>query len=116
MNTISKTRLVTDVTAGGTTLHRVPAVRWAVTTDNATAHIDLVASTAIVAVKGDRRDIATLLASLINMGFDLDVDEDDQHLEWMVGYSGHVWAVASETIIDHCRAALDAYSEPIPVV
>lgn len=115
MNTITKTHLTLDITVGGTTLHRVPAVRWAVTTGDATAHIDLVASTAIVAAKGDHRDIATLLAAMTAMGFDLDVDEDDQRLEWMVGYSGHVWAVASETIIDHCQAALDAYSGPIPV-
>lgn len=115
MNTITKTHLVIDVTAAGTTLHRVPAVRWSIITDDATAHIDLVASTAIVAAKGDRRNISALLAAMTAMGFDLDVDEDDQHLEWMVGYSGMVWGVLPETIIDHCQAALDAYSEPIPV-
>lgn len=115
MNTITKTHLVTDVTAAGTTLHRVPTTRWAVTTGDATAHIDLVASTAIVAAKGDRRHIATLLAALTAMGFDLDVDEDDQRLEWMIGYGGRVWAVPSDVIIDHCEAALDAYCTPCPV-
>lgn len=115
MNTITKTHITIDITAGGTTLHWVPATRWAVTTGDATAHIDLVASTAIVAAKGDRRDIATLLAALTAMGFDLDVDEGEQHLEWMIGYGGSVWGVAPETIIDHCKAALDAYQTPIPV-
>lgn len=115
MNTITKTHITTDITVGGTTLHWVPAVRWAVTTGGTTACIDLVASTAIVAARGDRRDIATLLAALTAMGFDLDVDEDDQRLEWMVGYSGRVWGVAPEVIIDHCQAALDAYCTPCPV-
>lgn len=115
MNTITKSRLLIDVTAAGTALHRVPAVRWTVTTGNTTAHIDLVASTAIVAAMGDRRDIATLLAALTAMGFDLDVDEDDQRLEWMIGYSGSVWGVAPEVIIDHCNATLDAYRTPCPV-
>lgn len=114
MNTITKTHLVTDVTAGGTTIHRVPTIRWTVTTGNATAYIDLVVSTAIVAAMGDRRNIATLLAALTAMGFDLDVDEDDQRLEWMIGYGG-VWGVAPEVIIDHCKAALDAYCTPCPV-
>lgn len=115
MNTITKTHLTLDITVGGTHLHWVPAVRWAVTTGDVTAHIDLVASTAIVAAKGDRRGIATLLAALTAMGLDLDVDEDDQRLEWMIGYSGRVWGVAPEVIIDHCNAALDSYQEPIPV-
>lgn len=115
MNTITKTHITIDITVGGTTLHWLPAVRWSVTTDNATAHIDLVASTAIVAAKGDRRHIATLLAALTAMGFDLDVDEDDQRLEWMIGYGGRVWGVAPDTIIDHCKAALDAYCTPCPV-
>ena len=115
MNTITKTHLVTDVTAGGTTLHRVPTTRWTISNDEGVASIDLVASTAIVAVKGDRRGIAALLASMTAMSLDLDVDEDDQHLEWMVGYSGRVWAVASETIIDHCEAALAPYQETYPV-
>lgn len=115
MNTITKTNITIDITVGGTTLHWVPAVRWSVTAGGATAHIDLVVSTAIVAAEGDRRDIATLLAALTAMGFDLDVDEDDQRLEWMIGYSGRVWGVAPETIIDHCQAALDAYCTPYPV-
>lgn len=115
MNTITKTHITIDITVGGTSLHWVPAVRWTVTTGSTTAHIDLVASTAIVAATGDRRDIATLLAALTAMGFDLDVDEDDQRLEWMIGYSGRVWGVAPEVIIDHCNAALDSYQEPIPV-
>lgn len=115
MNTITKTRITIDITAAGTTLHWVPATRWTVTTGDATAHLDLVASTAIVAAKGDRRDIATLLAALTAMGFDLDVDEDDQRLEWMIGYGGSVWGVTPETIIDHCKAALDAYCTPCPV-
>lgn len=109
MNTITKTHITIDITVGGTSLHWVPAVRWAVTTGNATAHIDLVASTAIVAATGDRRDIATLLASLTAMGFDLDVNEDDQRLEWMIGYSGRVWGVAPETILDHCTNVLTPY-------
>lgn len=115
MNTITKTHITIDITAGGASLHRVPAVRWTVTTGDATARIDLVASTAIVAAEGDRRDIATLLAALTAMGFDLDVDEDDQHLEWMIGYGGRVWGVAPEVITDHCQAALDAYCTPCPV-
>lgn len=115
MNTITKTNLVTDVTAGGTILHWVPTTRWTISNDEGVAHIDLVAHTAITAIKGDRRNVATILASLINMGFDLDVNEDDQSLEWMVGYDGHVWAVASKTILDHCKAALAPYQEPYPV-
>lgn len=115
MNTITKTPLVTDVTVGDTTIHRVPAVRWSVTTGDATARIDLVASTAIVAAMGDRRGIATLLAALTSMGFDLDVDEDDQRLEWMIGYDGGVRGVAPETIIDHCEAAPAPYQEDCPV-
>lgn len=115
MNTITKTHLTLDITVGGTHLHWVPAVRWAVTTGDATAHIDLVASTAIVAAKGDRRHIATLLAALTAMGFDLDVDEDDQRLEWMIGYGGRVWGMPADVIIGHCEAALDSYQTPYPV-
>lgn len=115
MNTITKTHITIDITVGGTALHRVPAVRWSVATGDATAFIDLVASTAIVAAGGDRRHIATLLAALTAMGLDLDVDEDDQRLEWMIGYGGSVWGVASETITNHCKAALDAYCTPCPV-
>ena len=115
MTTITKTHITIDITIGGTSLHWVPAVRWSVVTGSTTAHIDLVASTAIVAVKGDRRDVATLLAALTAMGLDLDINEDDQLLEWMIGYGGSVWGVAPEVIIDHCKAALDSYQEPIPV-
>ena len=115
MNTITKTRLVTDVTAGGTTLHRVPTTRWTLSNDEGVAHIYLVACTAVTAAKGDRRNVATLLSSLATMGFDLDVDEDNQSLEWMVGYDSHVWAVTPETIIDHCAAALASYQEDYPV-
>lgn len=115
MNTITKTHITIDITVGGTSLHWVPAVRWSVATGDATAHIDLIASTAIVAAEGDRRNIATLLAALTAMSLDLDVDEDDQRLEWMIGYGGRVWGVAPETIIDHCEAALATYNEPIPV-
>lgn len=115
MNTITKTHLVTDVTAGGTTLHWVPTTRWTLGNDEGVARIDLVASTAIVAAEGDRRDIATLLAALTAMGFDLDVDEEDQRLEWMIGYDGRVWGVAPEVIIDHCEAALAPYQEAYPV-
>lgn len=115
MNTITKTHLVTDVTAGGTTLHRVPTVRWTLANDEAGAHIDLVSCTAITAVEGDRRDVVTLLSSLINMGFDLDVNEDDRTLEWLIGYDGHVWGVAPETVHDHCEAALASYQAPCPV-
>ena len=115
MNTLTKTHLVTDVTAGGTTLHWVPTVRWTLSNEEGVAHIDLVAHTAITATKGDRRLVATLLASLASMGLDLDVNEDDQHLEWMIGYDGHVWGVASETILDHCKASLAPYQEAYPV-
>lgn len=115
MNTIIKTRLVTDVTAAGTTLHWVPTLRWSLRADEGVAHIDLVAHTAITAIKGDRRLVATLLASLVNMGFDFDVNEDDQSLEWLVGYDTHVWSVPPEVIIDHCEAALAPYREAYPV-
>lgn len=115
MNTITKTHLVTDVTAGGATLHRVPTTRWVISNDEGVAHIDLVAHTAITATKGDRRLVAALLSSLINMGFDLDVNEDDQALEWLVGYDTHVWSTPSEAIVSHCKAALAPYQEPYPV-
>jgi hypothetical protein len=115
MNTITKTHLVTDITVGGTTLHWVPTTRWTVSNDEGVAHIDIVAHTAITATKGDRRLVTALLASLINMGFDLDVNEDDQALEWLVGYDGHVWAVSSEVIADSCEAALAPYQTPYPV-
>lgn len=115
MNTITKTHLVTDVTAGGTALHRVPTTRWTISNDEGVAHIDIVAHTAITATKGDRRLVATLLASMVNMGFDFDINEDDQALEWLVGYDNHVWGVSSDAIIDHCEAALAPYREAYPV-
>lgn len=115
MNTITKTHLVTDVTAGGTTLHWVPTIRWTLSNDEGVAHIDTVAYTAITATKGDRRIVAALLSSLINMRFDFDVNEDDRALEWLVGYDTHVWSVSSDVIIDHCEAALAPYREAHPV-
>lgn len=115
MNTITKTHLVTDVTAGGITLHRVPTTRWTINNDEGVAHIDLVAHTAITATKGDRRNVAALLASLVNMGFDFDVNEDDQALEWLVGYDNHVWSMPSDVIVGHCEAALAPYQETYPV-
>ena len=115
MNTITKARLVIDVTAGGTTFHWVPTVRWTLSNDEGVAHIDVVAHTAITATKGDRRLVATLLVSLINMGFDFDVNEDDQALEWLVGYDTHVWSMPSDVIVGHCEAVLASYPEPIPV-
>jgi hypothetical protein len=115
MNTITKTHLVTDITAGGTTLHWVPTTRWTLRNDEGVAHIDLVAHTAITATKGDRRLVTTLLAYMINMGLDLDVNEDDQALEWLVGYDTHVWSVPSDVIIDHCKATLAPYQEAYPV-
>ena len=115
MDTITKTHLVTDVTAGDSTLHWVPTTRWTLSNDEGVAHIDLVAHTAITAVKGDRRNVAALLSSLITMGFDLDVNEDDQSLEWLVGYDTHVWSMPSDVIIAHCEAALAPYQEAYPV-
>lgn len=115
MNTITKTHLVTDVTAGGTTLHWVPTTRWTLSNDEGVAHIDLVACTAITATKGDRRLVAILLASLVNMGIDFDVNEDDQALEWLVGYDTHVWSMPSDVIVGHCEAALAPYQEAYPV-
>lgn len=115
MNTITKTHLVTDVNVAGATLHRVPTVRWVLNTGDATAHIDLVAHTAIIAANGEHRDVATLLAYLTGMSLDLDVNEDDQSLEWMIGYDSRVWGVPAETVFDHCDAALAAYRTPCPV-
>lgn len=115
MNTITKTRLVTDVEVAGTTLHRVPTTRWTLSTGESIAHLDLVACTAITAIKGDRRDVATLLAHLTGMTLDLDVNEDDQALEWLIGYNDRVWGVPAETVLDHCDAALASYSTPCPV-
>lgn len=115
MNTIIKTHLVTDVTAGGTTLHWVPTTRWTLRNGEGVAHIDVVAHTAITATKGDRRLVAALLASLITMGFDFDVNEDDQALEWLVGYDTHVWSMPSDVIIGHCEAALAPYQGAYPV-
>ena len=108
MKTITKTHRIIDVTVGGTTIHRVPVVRWELT-DDATATLDLVSFTAIVGAHGDRRSVADLLARLTAMGLDMDVNEDDQHLEWMIGFSGRVWGVAPETILDHCTNALAPY-------
>lgn len=115
MNTITKTRLVTDVDVAGATLHRVPTTRWMLSTGESTAHIDLVSCTAITDIKGDRRDVATLLAYLTGMSLDLDINEDDQRLEWLAGYNDRVWAVPAGTIFDHCDAALAAYRTPHPV-
>ena len=115
MNTITKTHLVTDVTAGDTTLHWVPTTRWTLSNDEGVAHIDLVAHTAITAIKGDRRLVAALLAHLTGMSLDLDVNEGDQRLEWLIGYDNRVWGVSAETISDHCNAALAAYQTPCPV-
>ncbi len=115
MNTITKTHLVTDITAGGTTYHWVPTVRWTIRTDETVAHLDIVSYTAIVGYHGDRRTIATLLAHLADMGLDLDVNEDDQRLEWMIGLNSAVWGVAPATILDHCEAALAPYQEAYPV-
>lgn len=115
MDTITKTRLVTDVTAGGTTLHRVPTTRWTLSNDEGVARIDVVAYTAITATEGDRRLVAALLSSLVNMGFDFDVDEDDRALEWLVGYDTRVWSMPSDVIIGHCEAALAPYQEAHPV-
>lgn len=115
MNTITKTHLVTDVTAGGTTLHWVPTTRWTISNDEGVAHIDLVAHTAITATKGDRRLVVTLLAHLVGMGLDFDVNEDDQALEWLVGYDTRVWSMPSDVIIGHCEAALAPYREAYPV-
>lgn len=114
MNTITKTHLVTDVTAGGTTLHLVPTIRWTLSNDEGVANIDFVAHTAITATNGDRRNVAALLASLVNMGFDFDVNEDDQSLEWLVGYDNHVWSVPADVIVSHCEAALAPYQEAYP--
>lgn len=111
MITLAKTDLVSDIIVAGTPLHRVPATRWAISTDEGTATVDIVASTAIVGAHGDRRGIAALLAHLTAMGLDLDVNEDDQHLEWMIGYGGGVWGVPAEVIIDHCKATMTPYQE-----
>ena len=109
MNTITMTRTLTDVAVAGTTIHRVPAIQWALTADKVVATLDIVAHTAIVDAQGDRRDIATLLAHLTGMSFDLDVNEDDQRLEWMIGYNDSVWGVSAETILDHCVNSLAPY-------
>ena len=111
MITLTKTNLLADIIVAGTPLHRVPTTRWMITTDDSAASIDLVASTAIVGARGDRRDIAAILARLTAMGLDLDINEDDQGLEWMIGYSGRVWGVPAEVIIDHCKATLTSYQE-----
>lgn len=109
MDTITKTNLVTNIDVAGTHLHWVPTIRWIIHTDEGIAYLDIVASTAIVEAKGDRRDLVTLLGHLAHIGLDLDVNEDDQSLEWMIGFDGHVWAVPATVIIDHCKAALPPY-------
>ena len=109
MNTITMTHTLTDVTAAGTTIHRAPVTRWALTADRVVASLDIIARTAIVGAQGDRRDIAILLAHLTAMSLDLDVDEDDQRLEWMIGYNDSVRGVPAETILDHCVNSLAPY-------
>lgn len=111
MDIIAKTNLVTDIDVAGTHLHWVPVTRWTLHTDGRPAHLDVVASTGIVKARGDRRDLTTLLGHLAHIGLDLDVNEDDQSLEWMIGFDGHVWAVPATVIIDHCKAALAPYQE-----
>ena len=111
MNTLTKTSLVTDVTAGGTTLHRVPTTRWTLRTDDAVAHLDLVCATVITRAHGDRRTVSALLDHLITMGFDLDVNEDDQVLAWMIGHDCHVQSVPAEIVQETCQAALGMYAD-----
>ena len=110
MNTITKTNLVTDIDVAGTTLHWVPTVRWTIRTDEAVAHLDVIEHTAITRHHGDRRAVGALLDSLIAMGYDLDVNEDDQSLSWMIGHDCHVWAVPAEIILDSCQAAMRQYA------
>lgn len=110
MNTITKTTLVTDIDVAGTTLHRVPTTRWTIRTDGAVAHLDVIECTAITRCHGERRAAGALLDSLIAMGYDLDVDEDDQSLAWMVGHDCHVWSVPAEIVRDTCQAAMRKYA------
>lgn len=109
MNTIIKTNLVTDIDVAGTTLHWVPTTRWTIHTDEAVAHLDVIDCTAITRHHGERRAVSALLDSLIAMGHDFDVDEDDQSLAWMIGHDCHVWQVPAEVIRDTCQAAMRDY-------
>lgn len=110
MNTITKTLLVTDIDVAGTPLHWVPTTRWTIRTDEAVAHLDVIESTAITRYHGDRRAVGALLDSLIAMGHDFDVNEDDQSLAWMIGHDCHVWSVPAEIVRDTCYAAMGNYA------
>lgn len=110
MNTIAKTDLVTDITVGGTTLHWVPTTRWTIRTDEAVAHLDVIECTAITHYHGDRRTVGVLLDSLIAMGYDFDIDEDNQSLAWMVGHDCHVWLVPAEIVLNTCQSAMLKYA------
>lgn len=110
MNTITKTNLVTDIDVAGTALHWVPTTRWTVCTDEGVAHLDVVGCTAITHFHGDRRAVGALLDSLIAMGYDFDVDEDNQSLAWMVGHDCHVWSVSAEIVRTTCQAAMMEYA------
>ena len=105
MNTIIKTNLVTDITIAGTLLHWVPATRWTISTNEGTAYLDVIECTAIIRAHGDRRALAAILDSLVAAGYDFDVNEDDQALQWMVGHDRHVWSVPAEVIYDTCWSA-----------
>lgn len=105
MNTVTKTNLVTDLTVAGTRLHWVPTTRWTIHTNEGTAHLHVIECTTITRAHGDRRALAALLDTLINIGYDFDVNEDDQALQWMVGHDCHVWAVPAEVVYDTCRSA-----------
>lgn len=111
MNTITKTSLVTDIDVAGTALHRVPTTRWTIRTDEAVAHLDVIECTAITCSHGDRRAVCDLLDSLIAMGYDFDVDEDDLSLAWMIGHDCHVWSVPAEIVLQTCQAAMMKYAQ-----
>ena len=110
MNTITKTSLVTDIDVAGTVFHWVPTTRWTISTDDAVAHLDVIEHTAITRYHGDRRAVGALLDSLIAMGYDFDVNEDDQSLAWMIGHDCHVWAVPAEIVHNTCQAAMGKYA------
>ena len=110
MNTITMTNLVTDIDVAGTHLHWVPTTRWTIHTNEAVAHLDVIDCTAITHYHGDRRAVGALLDSLIAMGYDFDVDDDDQSLAWMVGHDCHVWSVPAEIVLDTCQAAMSRYA------
>ena len=110
MNTIIKTDLVTDIEVAGTRLHWVPTTRWTIRTDEAVAHLDIVGHTTLTRTHGDRRVVATLLDHLIAMGYDLDVNEDDQALAWMIGHDCHVWSVPAEIVLETCQIAWMNYA------